>query len=76
MRQNLFLSVLFTLLPLGVWAEIYQDPETKVNYEYTLGNSEASVAYSSDACGDISILETFTVDGNVYFVLSIGNRAF
>ena len=56
MRQNLFLSVLFTLLPLGVWAEIYQDPETKVNYEYTLGNSEASVAYSSDACGDISIL--------------------
>ena len=57
-----------------------------MNYEYTLGESEASVKAGSpgyfsqpgspDATGDITILSNFTVDGNKYSVTSIGNNAF
>jgi hypothetical protein len=79
------LSIIFALLllSLAASADIYQDPETKVNYEYTPGQREASVvagtysgAGSPDATGDITILSSFTVDGNEYFVTSIGNYAF
>ena len=48
--KQLLLILLSALLPLAAWADIWQDPETKVNYEYTVGKSEASVA-----AGDKSI---------------------
>ena len=81
MKQTLLFSLL-ALLPVGAWADTYQDPETKVNYEYTVGQSEASVkagsssAGSPDATGVIAILAAFTVDGNEYSVTRIGNYAF
>lgn len=44
MKTNqLLLTLLAVLLPLTSWANVWQDPETKVNYEYTVGKSEASV---------------------------------
>ena len=81
MKQTLLFSLL-ALLPVGAWADTYQDPETKVNYEYTVGQSEASVkagsssAGSLDATGVIAIIAAFTVDGNEYSVTSIGEYAF
>lgn len=74
--------ILAALLPLAAAADIWQDPTTKVNYTYFVGNSEASVkagytsAGSPDATGAIAILTSFTVDGNVYSVTSIGEYAF
>ena len=83
MIQRLILSQLALLLPFGACADVWQDPETKVNYEYTVEKSEASVKggtyYSNgspDATGDIAILDKFTVGGNEYIVTSIGNYAF
>ena len=74
--KQLLLILLSTLLPLAAWANIWQDPETKVKYEYTMGKIEASVAQSNSVSGDIAILSQFTVDGNTYNVTSIGNEAF
>lgn len=90
MKTKRLLSVLMlaALLPLTAWADVWQDPETKVNYSYTVGNNEASVkngyydmemmlcAGSPDASGDIYIRSNFTVDGNEYTVTKIGNSAF
>ena len=78
MKTKRLLSVLTlaALLPLSASADVYQDPETKVNYVYTVGQSEASVGRSYDASGDIAILSSFTVDGNEYAVTSIGSSAF
>jgi hypothetical protein len=81
MKTKRLLSVLTlaVLLPLSVAADIWQDPETKVNYEYTVGMSEASVAGSEEeigspeASGNIAILSKFIVDGNEYTVTSINN---
>jgi len=79
------ITILFTLLllTLAASADIYQDPKTNVNYEYTPGESEASVkagsnseAGSPGSSGNITILSTFTVDGNSYSVTSIGESAF
>ena len=43
-RFYALLPLLATLLiPIAAWADVWQDPETKVNYEYTLGQSEAGV---------------------------------
>ena len=81
----------YALLPLlivllmtnSAWADEWQDPETKVNYEYTPGQSEAIVkkgssgrAGSKDVSGDISILPNFNVDGVTYTVTTIGDYAF
>ncbi len=85
--KQLLLTLLAVLLPLSSWADVWQDPETKVNYEYTPGKSGASVksgnyyisSYkpsSPDATGDIAILPKFTIDGNEYTVTSIGSGAF
>ena len=77
--------MLAALLPSATWADVWQDPNTKVNYEYTPGEKEASVmaeksnyirAASPDAKGDINILSSITVDGNLYEVTSIGDCAF
>jgi len=86
MKTKRFLSVLTlaALLPLTAWADVWQDPETKVNYEYTIGKSEARVqagknsssAGSPSATGDITILATITVNGNTYSVTSIGDYVF
>ena len=93
MKTKQFLSalILSCLLPLTAQADVYQDPVTKVNYEYTVGNSEARVKegemnnliydtyYSSgspDVSGDVVILSKFTVNGFEYNVTSIGKWAF
>ena len=85
MRQkSLLLFALAILLPTTIRAEVWQDPETYVNYEYTLGSVEACVkagtssvqAGSPNISGNITILSKFTVDGNEYTVTSIGEYAF
>ena len=82
-KRLLSALILSALLPISAWADVWQDPETKVNYEYTVGGSFASVRSggtkvpgSPEASGDIAILSTFTVDGNEYTVTNIGDRAF
>ena len=82
-KRHLLLTLLTVLLPLASWADVWQDPETKVNYEYTVGESFASVkagryseAGSPEVSGNIAILSKFTVDGNEYNVTSIGGDAF
>ena len=81
--KQLLLTLLAVLLPLVSLADVWQDPETKVNYEYTVGVKEASVKArsqfaitGSQAKGDIVILSKFSVDGNEYIVTSIGDEAF
>ncbi|MBQ3698309.1 MAG: leucine-rich repeat protein, partial [Prevotella sp.] len=75
------------LIPTGAWADVWQDPETKVNYEYTPGQSEAGVkkgtgwdsndqAGCPEASGDIAILSSFTIGGETYTVTEIRNYAF
>ena len=71
------------LLPLASWADVWQDPETKVNYEYTVGSGVASVkgdeygaAGSPNVTGNIVILSKFTVGSWEYSVTSIGTNAF
>jgi hypothetical protein len=72
------ITILFALLllTLAASADIYQDPETKVNYEYDTSSGTACVSESFDASGDITILSSFTVDGKEYSVTSIGQSAF
>lgn len=68
---------LAALLPFTAMADIWQDPKTQIKYEYTIGDSSASVAYSERAvAGDVAILEKITVGGNEYVVTSIGDYAF
>lgn len=74
--KQLLLTLLTFLLPLASWADVWQDPETKVNYEFTVGQNEAKVSSSRNLSGDIAILSKFTVDGNEYTVTSIGEWAF
>lgn len=82
--KRLFSVLILTiLLPLVAAADTWQDPETKVNYEYSVGQSKASVkagtssmAGSPETVGDIAILSSFTVNGNTYSVTSIGYHAF
>lgn len=85
MKKQLLLIMLAIIFPLISWANIWQDPETKVNYEYTIGKSEASVkagdnfageAGSPDVSDNVSILSSFIIDGNTYSVTSIGDYAF
>lgn len=84
-RSLHFLAVLTALLlPVCAWANIWQDPETKVNYEYTPGGSQASVkggqygelAGSSEVQGDVAILPSINVNGKEYKVTSIRDWAF
>lgn len=84
MKQKLFIISLL-LLPLAARADVWQDPETKINYEYTPGQKEASVkatpdydtmSGSPDAKGDINILSGFSLNGEEYTVTSIGHHAF
>ncbi len=77
------LFVMTCVTPLSSLANVWQDPETKVNYEYTVGKSEASVKSgtssrigSPDASGDIDILKKFTINNQDYVVTSIGDYAF
>ena len=62
---------------------LLQDPETKVNYGYIMGKSDANVmkghsytAGSQDATGNVTILSGFTVDGYEYKVTRISEFAF
>ena len=81
--KQLLLTLLAFLLPLSSLADVWQDPETKVNYEYTVGKREASVkagklyiAGSPDVVGDINLLSKISIEGNEYTVTSIGKYAF
>lgn len=84
-RSLHFLAVLTALLlPVCAWANIWQDPESKVNYEYTPGGSQASVkggqygelAGSPEVQGDVAILPSISVNGKEYKVTSIRDWAF
>ena len=82
-KQRFSMLLLVALLPISAEADVWQDPVTKVNYEYAVGTGEASVkvgtrneAGSPDATGDIAILPMFTIDGKDYYVNSIGTCAF
>lgn len=84
-RSLHFLAVLTALLlPVCAWANIWQDPESKVNYEYTPGGSQASVkggqygelAGSPEVQGDVAILPSINVNGKEYKVTSIKDWAF
>ena len=83
-RSLHFLAVLTALLlPVCAWANIWQDPESKVNYEYTPGGSLASVkggqfelAGSPEVQGDVAILPSINVNGKEYKVTSIKDWAF
>lgn len=84
MKAKIIFSVLIfaALSPNKAKALVWQDPQTKINYEYTVGESEASVmdgymgAGSPDVSGDVTILSEFFVDGCNYSVKSIGGMAF
>ena len=83
MKKQLTLILLAFFLPLVANARVWQDPETKVNYTYIVGKSEASVTAgnwdqtgSPNAKGNIIILSKFTVNGKTYNVTSIGDAAF
>lgn len=68
--------ILVVLLPLMAWADVWQDPETKVNYEYLIGRSEAAVIYSPDVTGEIDLLSCFTMEEVEYTVTYISIGAF
>lgn len=80
----LIISLLCSLLPHAVLADVWQDPETKVNYEYEPGSGVASVKAgngynmpgSPDVEGSITIVSDFVENGNKYTVTSIGKDAF
>ena len=55
---------------------MYQDVVSKINYEYTPGSGEASVASYNDVSGNLSILSSFVVDGMEYTVTQINWYAF
>ena len=78
MKTKRLLSVLTlaVLLPYTALAEEWQDPQTKVNYIYTVGNNEASVIESPDVSGNITILSHFSVNGTEYTVTRISDLAF
>ena len=74
--RQLFLILLTAFLPIAVWADVWQDPETKVNYEYTSGSGEAKVTKSYGISGDITILDIIAIDGTQYKVTEIAESAF
>ena len=86
--KQLQLILLAFLLPLTSFALVWQDPKTKVNYEYWPENGEACVLKGglatdgthveagSNVYGNITILEKITVGGQQYTVTSIDNNAF
>ena len=76
MKKKLLFAFVALLTTASAWADVWQDPETKVNYKYTVGESKASVKGSPDATGAITILQKFSVDEKEYTVTSIGNSAF
>lgn len=85
------LRILFTccllLAAAQMMADTWQDPQTEVNYTYTVGTGVASVssgglnnyypyAGSPNVSGSINIRSKFTVGGKEYTVTSIGKYAF
>ena len=74
--KQLLLTLLTVLLPLVSSADVWQDPKTKVNYEYIVDSNVASVSHSRGVLGDITILSKITIDGRRYSVTSIGYSAF
>lgn len=80
--------ILASLFPFTALADVWQDPETKVNYYlYSSGTAEVvagkyadasgyNSAGSPDATGDLVIPSTITVDGHDYIVKKIGRNAF
>lgn len=74
--KNALAVILCCLLSIRMFADVWQDPETKVNYGYELGSGEAKVLKSGDVEGDISILSRFTIDNTEYVVKSMDQYAF
>ena len=79
MTKNFYylaIALIAMSIPQKSWADIWQDPETKVNYEYAVVGNTASVIGSPDATGDINIISQFAVNGKEYIVNNVGNHAF
>lgn len=81
----LFLMFCSPITALAQIRQVWQDPETKINYLYTIGGTTAEVeegddddmdAGSPDVTGDITILSKINVGGKEYTVTSIGDCAF
>ena len=82
-RRLLLFIALFSAA--SVKADIWQDPETKVNYEYTPGQPEACVlagtedflaSGSPDVKGTVVIKSSITIAGVTYTVTKIDELAF
>lgn len=71
MKAKVVLLIVMMLLPLFASADIWQDPETRVNYEYEVGGSTASVVRSSEVAGEIVILDKIFVNNHEYLVTAI-----
>lgn len=83
MKKQLLFILLALLVPVAGLADVWQDPDTKVNYEYEPGSGVASVksgngsfSGSPATTGDIVIRERICIDGMDYIVTAIGSRAF
>lgn len=83
MKRILSAWILICLLSLPALADVWQDQETKVNYEYEPGSGVAIVKsgdYPNPGSPDVSpvvvIPSEIQVDGNEYKVTSIGEYAF
>lgn len=82
-KQLLLAWVLACLLPLAAQADVWQDPETKVNYEYEPGSGVASVKAGSytdsgspNVSGNLVIPNAININDDEYLVKSIGAYAF
>ena len=78
MKKQL-LTILFIVLPLVSWGEVWFDEESRVNYGYTPGNPVAWVSGASKYWAQpdtITIQSSFIVDGFEYKVDSIADKAF
>lgn len=75
-RQLLLAWFFACLLPLAAQADVWQDPETKVNYGYEPGSGVAQVLRSGDVEGEVFILPRITIDGMEYVVKTNERYAF
>lgn len=82
-KELLITIILASLLPLSALADVWQDPETKVNYEYEPGSGVANVkagdrwtAGSPEVIDSVRVLSSFMMDEIKYDVIRIGKNAF
>ena len=72
LMSRAIVSLLFAFSPMFLWAQSY----TQNNVNYYIDGSTAYVGTSSEATGDVTILDKITVDGTEYPVTRINTYAF